>query len=273
MIKSVVLPQRNFVVLEKILNKKFNIADWIRVADAYIYYGDYTRAIDVLNNVLELNPDSLDVLRRLANNYYFLENKEEALAYYLKILKAEWEYYSNIGEEPDPTMALYTSMTAYIDTLDTQFANLLLDYSLQTRNYMGYSDLDDERVMAKLNEISDDVDVGNSLYYAGNSLTFLENAAFDSTTINNDLHLNKILPYMYDYYPVFMFSDIENPLPQPEFYENYPIIVSAEAYEEGLNEHYDTIYKAWYKGDGNEIQIVPKNSRHILYYLLKCYCL
>ncbi len=84
MIKSVVIPQRNFVVLEKILNKKFNIADWIRVADAYIYYGDYTRAIDVLNNVLELNPDSLDVLRRFANNYYFLENKEEALAYYLK---------------------------------------------------------------------------------------------------------------------------------------------------------------------------------------------
>lgn len=87
LIKKTVLPRRNFVVLEQLLNKEFNVSDWIRLADSYIYYRDYSSAINVLMGILESNPNSVEALKRLANNHYFLENEERALSYYLQVLK------------------------------------------------------------------------------------------------------------------------------------------------------------------------------------------
>ena len=206
---------------------------------------------------------------------------------------------------------IFDSSNYGLDAVKGQYVPKVLDYSFQTRNYMGYSDLDDKRcedlIKMKLNKdankaseddlgkilgdavnyiVSGDIinpmgptggpvsfiadgmlenlEVYNNLWYADQSIMSLENAVYGATEINNDLHLDKIIPYMYDYYPTFTFSDVKSPAPLPEFYEDYPVIVSEESFEAGLGEIYDNIYKIWEKGDGTSIRIVPEDSRHVL---------
>ena len=69
---------------------------------------------------------------------------------------------------------------------------------------------------------------------------------------------------MSDFYPTLIFTDQESSPAFPEFYEDYPILVSDDPYEAGLKDVYNNIYKIWEEGEGTSIRIVPKNSKHIL---------
>jgi len=97
--------------------------------------------------------------------------------------------------------------------------------------------------------------------HAKNSITYLENEVAKRTEQNNDDELNKIMPYMSEYYPVLTFTSTDGPLPSPQFYEDYPIVVSDEAYKSGLSDDYQTVLKIW-KEDSTVIRVVPKNAPH-----------
>jgi hypothetical protein len=165
--------------------------------------------------------------------------------------------------------------TSYVDI--TAWGGL--DYSLQSRNYMGYSDLNDRRLHIFYDHNEDiEKEFFWEIHNAKNSLTYLENAAAERTDEKHDDTLNKVLPYMDEYYPVFLFAENDENTPAPEFYEDYPIVVSEGKYEGGLKEEYHTIFKIWEDGDPSEIRLVPKDAPHkiiadipyIKVYLVSC---
>jgi hypothetical protein len=167
--------------------------------------------------------------------------------------------------------------TSYVDI--TAWGGL--DYSLQSRNFMGYSDLSDRRYHI-FRESNEDYTVGGKYFWeachATNSLTFLENQVKERTELKNDKPANKVLPYMSEYYPVFLMTEDTGETSKiPEFYEDYPIVVSDTKYENGLNEEYHTIIKIWEDGQ-HDIKLVPKDAPHkinadipfIKVYLVSC---
>ncbi len=152
--------------------------------------------------------------------------------------------------------------------LTSNLNKINVDYYLQSRNYMGYSDLDDKRVEEFFKLLDNDDDAWskdpNNLY-AENSLIYLENAVAQATSDSNDDKLDTVLPYMYDYYPVLTFVDSDQYAGLPEFYEDYPIIVAEDVYEEN-KETYGKFVKIWdpQNGDGQEIKITPQDAVHML---------
>ena len=148
--------------------------------------------------------------------------------------------------------------------LTSNLNKINIDYYLQSRNYMGYSDFDDKRV----EEFLDIHDVWNEdpdYLHAKNSLIYLENAVAQATREGDDDMLDTVLPYMYDYYPVLTFVDSEQYIGLPEFYEDYPIIVAEDVYEEN-KETFGKFIKIWdpKDGDGQEIRITPSGAVHTL---------
>jgi len=139
-----------------------------------------------------------------------------------------------------------------------------VDFNLQTRNYMGYSDLDDMHLYQYFETIPKLVD-SPEYACAQNSINYLENAVDKATAHNKDEPKDSILPYMHDYYPIMTFVDSDEYVGLPEFYEDYPIFVSVEAYEErAMKDQYTPFYKAWYRGEGQDMQITRIGSTHRL---------
>ncbi len=184
--------------------------------------------------------------------------------------------------------------------LQAKYVYTPLDFSLQTRNYLGYSDLTDVRCQGLIDDdlmvdywvesalsidfgmsgspyeiayeglthYQENLDVFSRLWNAPHSITYLENNAALSTKQNQDDDLNKIIPYMDDYYPTLLLSDVNNIKTLPEFYEDYPIIVSEEVYDDICDELFDreldSFYKVWEKGEGQDLRIIPGGSTHTL---------
>ncbi len=150
------------------------------------------------------------------------------------------------------------------DPFITNYKKMNLDYSMQSRSYIAYSDFDDPRVIQYMQEDDIFYEYQDPILYSHNSIAFLEQAVAETTDAKKDRDLNKVIPYMHDYYPVMLFANEEPTSPLPEFYEDYPIIVSSDEYSEisaiGGSYTYDKIYKIWEKSDGEDLKIVPKDT-------------
>ena len=167
--------------------------------------------------------------------------------------KEYWKTSPELGTDSEGNLQLTSNLNKFN-----------IDYYLQSRNYMGYSDYDDKRVK----EFLDIHDVWNEdldYLYGQNSLIYLENAVAQATREGNDDTLDTVLPYMSDYYPVLTFVDSEQYIGLPEFYEDYPILVADDIYEEN-KETYGKFIKIWdpQDGDGQEIKITPQGAVHML---------
>ena len=94
-------------------------------------------------------------------------------------------------------------------------------FNLQSRNLMAYSDLDDRRFNIFFKENWANGDMINTIsknnlwevYGAKNSITYLENEVAKRSEQNNDDELNKVLPYMSDYYPILTFTSSDITVP------------------------------------------------------------
>ncbi len=166
------------------------------------------------------------------------------------------------SDEKKTTTTLAFNSENIWDMFDSNINNINLDYSLQSRSYMGYSDLDDVRLIKFFKESG--LDETNEVMYAPNSITYLENEIARTSDENNDYFMDTVLPYMHDYYPIMTFVDSEQYASLPEFYEDYPIIVSDEVYEDKLKDQYDRFFKVWERSDEQEFRIIPKNSPHTI---------
>ncbi len=171
-----------------------------------------------------------------------------------------------------------TSSFSYTD-LDVEFKSLTLDYSLQTRGYAAYSDYNDPRMEPLFFSSSVfnpfyDKDLPQELYntfltglYMENSIMYLEDEISRLTTENHEEHYDTIMPYMLygigTFRPSLKFASSEGNIPLPEFYEEYPIFVPEEYYDEVKDEHH-LIYKI-FDGSTYEIQVVPEYSVHEFY--------
>ena len=137
----------------------------------------------------------------------------------------------------------------------TVYNNIVLDYSLQTRNYPSWSSVNDSRVFPLLFL----GEVGTEHTYWQNSITHLEDVIFQNTkTYDDDEELDKVVPYMYSYYPLLTFGNSEN-VPTPDFYEGSPLIVSDKKFD-SLKDVYHKVYKVW-QANSKHIQIVPSTSK------------
>ena len=103
--------------------------------------------------------------------------------------------------------------------------------------------------------------MGDSLdfVYMKNNIMYLENAVHESTKENNDRNYDRIIPYMVSAVPTLQFADSTSAV-LPEFYEEYPIFVSASDYER-VQDNYHTIYKI-YDEVTSEIQLIPEGNIH-----------
>ncbi len=170
-----------------------------------------------------------------------------------------------------------TSGFSYTD-LDVEFKSLTLDYSLQTRGYAAYSDYSDPRMKSLffgssvINPLFDEnlpLELYNIFYtglYMKNSIMYLEDEISRLTIENHEEHYDTIMPYMMygigTLRPSLKFASSEGNIPLPEFYEEYPIFVPEEYYDEVKDEHH-LIYKI-FDGSTYEIQVVPDYSVHEL---------
>ncbi|MHA2009679.1 MAG: hypothetical protein ACXABO_14450 [Promethearchaeota archaeon] len=161
--------------------------------------------------------------------------------------------------------------TDYFRNLDITFKHLTLDYSLQSRNYLMYTDFDDPRLEAfyfepKAGYFSD---IDPQLKYMEHSLMYLEQEVNYAAVKNNDAtQLNTVVPYMVygqgTFVPVLEFADSGNDNAViPEFYVDYPIFVSSEQYKSGLMDEYYSIYKV-YDLNTESIKMLPEDSVHTL---------
>ncbi|KKN21906.1 hypothetical protein LCGC14_0920620 [marine sediment metagenome] len=167
--------------------------------------------------------------------------------------------------------------------LFAKIKNIELDYALQTRGYLVYSDWGDPEVESFFyteeeytqwhltkdgfayattvtkNTMRDPIQFD----YMGNSIMYIENAIDNATTVNNDDHYDRIIPYMVDQYPTLIFADSRGSISIPEFYLDYPIMVDSDEFAT-LSKEYYSIYKV-FNESSNTIQIIPESSSHGLY--------
>ncbi len=99
--------------------------------------------------------------------------------------------------------------------------------------------------------------------HSTNSILYLEDQINSATIQNEDILLDSIIPYMVYSVPTLEFTDSQSSISPPEFYETYPIYVSAEKYEQ-VKSDYNTIYKIS-SLETSELQIIPRSSVHYLY--------
>jgi hypothetical protein len=103
-------------------------------------------------------------------------------------------------------------------------------------------------------------DYHQDIVYADNSFAYLEDAIYSMTKQKDDEVHDSIIPYMVGYYPLMAFIPEDSYIEIPEFYEDYPLIVSDSVYASSSDE-YESIFKVW-TGDGNEIEIVSDDNTH-----------
>jgi len=148
-----------------------------------------------------------------------------------------------------------------------------LDYALQTRSYLMYSDFDSGRFNEYFFTYSDFLSNNlmvtpkdSSYWYMANSLMYLENAISQET---NDEY-NTIYPYMIygqgTFVPTFQFAGSDTNHPVPEFYHEYPIYVEEEYYSALEDEDgYHTIYKVYDGESSQDIELVPEDGTHLIF--------
>jgi hypothetical protein len=155
-----------------------------------------------------------------------------------------------------------------------------LDYSAQTRGYLGYSDFDDPNFCRFFLVDYFDYEQGLTLKMPRiegassykRTYMFLEEAVSQQSLPNDhDLgdrkieHFDRILPYMMSTQPMLAFANSYTQV-SPEFYLDYPLFVSEEEFEE-VEEEYHTVYKVFdpsQKETTPEIHILPENSVYFL---------
>ncbi|NVM55121.1 MAG: hypothetical protein HWN66_15555, partial [Candidatus Helarchaeota archaeon] len=135
------------------------------------------------------------------------------------------------------------------------YRDIKMDYSLQTRGYLAYSSLG---LISPLF----DPDCQHEYKYRKNSIMYLEDA-FGISTASSDNHRDRIFPYMAygrgTAVPSLQLGNSENPY-LPEFYEDYPIFVSPDKYDE-LSDEYHVTFKI-FNGSSFDIQLFPSSSSH-----------
>ncbi|MHA2030683.1 MAG: hypothetical protein ACW99Q_14960, partial [Candidatus Kariarchaeaceae archaeon] len=159
--------------------------------------------------------------------------------------------------------------TNYFKNLDITFKHLILDYPLQSRNYLMYSDFDDSRLEAFYFEPYEGfiMDVDPQLKYMEHSLMYLEDEVNKAAKNNDDTQLNRVVPYIAygrgTFVPILEFADSENDdAVIPDFYIDYPIFVSSDQYDSVKSQYY-SIFKV-YDLNTETIQMLPESSVHTL---------
>jgi len=154
--------------------------------------------------------------------------------------------------------------------LSKQFIASELDYSLQTRNYIGLSDFEDWRLPYFLNTMygPDWNRIGEFTYMDNNVMNMEEKVASISQdgeplTSRIDKIVPTIVPVEGYNTPLLEFGDSGGNGPLPEFYEDYPIFLPDNEYQAVKNSYHD-IYKI-YDGNTNEVQLLPEDSVHTLH--------
>jgi len=153
-------------------------------------------------------------------------------------------------------------------TSELEYNDVDLDYNLQARNFMRYSDLYDEegdyddKIEQFLKHSDRYNDFHQRLVYADNSYAYLEDAISMETAKREDEGHNEIIPIMFNAYPLLSFIPEDNAIKTPEFYEDVPLVISDDIFD-SVEEEYEYIFKVW-EDDGKEIRIVPKDSAHSL---------
>ena len=136
-------------------------------------------------------------------------------------------------------------------SITTSYSYPKLDYWLSTRNLAGYSDFDDDLVVGYLqstgaiNPFVDNIGIPE-FNHAKSSVYYIENQIQEDTADNRDTYLDTIIPTIdYDsernrFAPRYSFVDSMGGIPAPEFYTEYPVIVSDDS---SAVDQYGSIYK------------------------------
>ena len=129
-----------------------------------------------------------------------------------------------------------------------------LDYAIQTRDYSGYSDIDDPRLSPH----------SFTSTQSPNAIMGLENAINKET--NGEY--NKLYPYLQRndgvFVPTFQFAGANTGFPIPEFYHEYPIFVDSSSYSTVENDQF-TIYKIFDTESSQDIELIPEDKIHMIY--------
>jgi len=148
--------------------------------------------------------------------------------------------------------------------LGENYKPLILDYALQTKNLVAYSDFDNWMLKAFLKKRDGFGWNTDPLFmHSENSILYLEDQIYSATTQNEDILLDNIMPYMVYSVPTLEFTDSQGSISPLEFYETHPIYVSAEKYEQ-VKKDYNIIYKIS-NLETSELQLIPETSVHYLY--------
>jgi hypothetical protein len=170
------------------------------------------------------------------------------------------------------TIVLAKSGTKKTDFFGTKNVPISLNYAMQTRSYIIYSDFDDPRLSWYLFESEEDPDTGETTTWAKdpaceymtNTIMYLESAISQET--NGEY--TTIYPYIIyakgTFIPRFQFTEENAKFPLPEFYHEYPIFTDSNAYED-LNDDYYTIYKVFDTTSSLDIELVPEEGIHSLF--------
>jgi len=141
----------------------------------------------------------------------------------------------------------------------SSYKNDVMDFSLQTRNYMCYSDLSDTRLEDFI-ILKRDPLTNKEVWHAQNSITHLENKI--NQTSNGQF--NKIIFTNIEGVPQLTFADSLGDTPTPEFFEDRPIYISKEKLNSlSDSEKYHTIYKIFDASSSN-LQLLPESSLHTI---------
>jgi len=145
--------------------------------------------------------------------------------------------------------------------LGTSYHAPKLDYWLSTKNTMGYSDFGDPLVVGYLQSKG----IVNPFAYGfgipeythdRSSMYYVREQLLKETADNSDTHLDTIIPTIdYDYAnnrfsPRFSFADSMGGFPVPEFYTNFPVIVTDDSQ---AIDQYCSIYKTLSVEDPQEL--------------------
>jgi len=148
------------------------------------------------------------------------------------------------------------------------YIDMDMDYDLQSRNFMRYSDLYnddgdyDDRIGHFLRGDDRYDEFENKIRYSTCSYAYLEDAISSETELRDDEVHSNIMPFMFNAYPLLTFMPKASGAKIPEFYEDVPLVVSDDVYD-SVDEEYETIFKVW-TGDGNEIEITSSDNAHAL---------
>ncbi|MBD3342615.1 MAG: hypothetical protein GF353_26175, partial [Candidatus Lokiarchaeota archaeon] len=145
-------------------------------------------------------------------------------------------------------------------------------YALTTRNFLYYSEFDkiDPDIKTDARGLPIPLD-DQRIRYLPNSIPFLEDAIYSITHGDFD----RIVMMENRGHPYLDFSSSETSL-LPDFYEDYPLIVSQETYEKHLRkesmaelvtgtlprESYYPIYKVYKYESEAQMQLIPESSTH-----------